>query len=378
MLHAIASSMTSVRPSVTPLAGGVLGVLAMVLGHGMLPAAAAAQIRPVLECTTLNRPIRVIVGSLRPSTMATSESDAFQSPSAESAFTLLLVATDAQSAETVIESRPVSAGEVDLAEVFPRLWKTDDPRVLHVQAATDESGRTRIGAPLTLVPMLTPRYAPRVDRTGTPQVNPPPPTDARTPPASARAFSGYWTFVDQRLILDMGSGEMAFALRADAAPYSVLHLRRLVQSGFYEGVGVHRIASLSGQTAPEIVQFGDPTGTGLGGPGFLIDFEPSPLTHAFGTLSLARTSDPNSAGSQVFITLSADVGPALNGKYTALGRLVDGADVLRSLAKTPTGADARPREPIVIRSARLVDAPPIGTKAPQFDELPGTGGRPAR
>lgn len=343
-----------------------------------------AQVRPLRECSTLNQPIRVVVGP-RPEPeqpAATSEVDAFaeRPPAKMQTLLLLAPAADGRGPDVVLESRRVEVGEIDIASVFQRVWKTEDPRVLCIQAAEDEAGRQRIGPPLILVPMLLPRYAPRVDRTGAPQVNPlPAPTEGRTTTAAIRAFSGYWTFVDQHLVLDVGAGEMAFVLRADVAPMSVMHMRRLVASGFYDGVAVHRIASLSGQTAPDIVQFGDPTGTGLGGPGFMIDFEPSPLPHLFGTLSLARTSDPNSAGSQVFITLSNDVGATLNGRYAVFGRLASGADVLRAMAKSPTTADSRPREAIVIRSAKLVDAPPRPSTPAASDEPSGpSSSQPAR
>lgn len=341
---------------------------------------AEAQVRPLRDCSPLNQPIRVLVGSeLAPSPSPKNEAASIDSPSGPTEVTLLLLApaSDGKSADTLIESRPVPAGEVDLARVFQRLWKTDDPRVLYVQAAEDESGDKRVGPALVLVPMVTPRYASRTDRTGAPQLNPlPASADGRPSTASTRAFSGYWLFNDQHAVFDLGTGELAFALRADAAPMSIMHARRLVSSGFYDGVAVHRIASLSGQTAPDIVQFGDPTGTGRGGPGFMIDFEPSSLPHTFGTLSLARTSDPNSAGSQLFITLSNDVGSALNDRYTVLGRLVSGAEVLRAIGKSPTTADAAPRDPIVIRSAKLVDAPPRGTPDPKIDETTGANKGP--
>lgn len=347
---------------------------------GAASSGAWAQVRALRECSTLNQPIRVHVGpETRQDTGPKSEADAFESPAAPMTMTLLLLApaSDARSADTVIESRQVPVGEADLANVFQRLWKTDEPRVVFVQAAEDEAGEKRVGPALALVPMLTPRYASRTDRTGAPQLNPlPAPADGRSTTAASRAFSGYWMFTEQRAVFELVAGELAFALRADAAPMSVMHVRKLITSGFYDGVGVHRIASLSGQTAPDIVQFGDPTATGLGGPGFMIDFEPSPLAHAFGTLSLARTSDPNSAGSQMFITLSGDVGPALNARYTVLGRLVDGADVLRAIGKSPTTADGRPRDPIVIRAAKLVDATPRGTPEPKIEQPAGSTGGP--
>ena len=118
------------------------------------------------------------------------------------------------------------------------------------------------------------------------------------------------------------------------------------------------------------MQFGDPTGTGQGGPGYFLDFEPSPLKHGFGSLSFARTSEPNSAGSQVIVTLGRDAAAQLDGKYTVFGRLVSGAETLISIARTPADADGKPREPVTIDSAQLVEAPPYGVgPKPESDPM---------
>src|SRR6185295_14123533 len=116
-------------------------------------------------------------------------------------------------------------------------------------------------------------YAAKGDLDGFPRVPGPPP--ANKPPV----LSGYWTYTDQRAVITTDKGDLVFALRPDAAPNSVRNFRQLVADRFYDQTDVSRIASLSGRTLPDIVQLGDPTGTGQGGPGWFLDFEPSPLKH---------------------------------------------------------------------------------------------------
>lgn len=250
----------------------------------------------------------------------------------------------------VLQTRPVKPGPIDLGEVFPRLWTNDTGQVYQAQALL---GTQRTGPPLVLTPMVTPRYVSRIERDGLPIVPPAP---------KKRPLSGYWVYLEQRVSIRTSKGELVFALRPDAAPNSVAVFRDLVQKRFYQDIKVHRIASLSGRTLPDILQLGDPTGTGQGGPGFFLDFEPSPLKHALGTLSLARTAEPNSAGSQLIITLSREAGSALDGRYAVFGELISGGETLRAISKTPVDADGRPREDVIIESARLIDAPPAGTE----------------
>ncbi len=251
----------------------------------------------------------------------------------------------------VLESRPAKPGENDLADLFPRLWTTDSPQLVLAQAVV---AKERIGAPMVLVPMVAPPYAAKVERDNKPLVGAP-------PPAKSRVLSGYWLYAEQRVQITTSKGILVFALRADAAPNSVRNFRDLVEKQFYDGIKIHRIAALSGRTMPDIVQFGDPTGTGQGGPGWFTDYEPSPLKHGFGSLSYARTSEPNSAGSQVIVALGREAAPQLDGKYTVFGQLVSGAETLNAIAKTPVDADGKPREALTIESAKLIDAPPYGS-----------------
>ena len=128
-----------------------------------------------------------------------------------------------------------------------------------------------------------------------------------------------------KIELDTGS-VMEFELYPDVAPQSVANFVKLAESKFYDGVVFHRIVP------GFVIQGGDPTGTGTGGPGWTIPGEfaangfKNDLKHERGVLSWARTSDPDSAGSQFFIMV--DDAPYLDGQYAAFGRLTAGLDVV--------------------------------------------------
>lgn len=315
-----------------PRANPLVGIARFVLVSIWLVVApsAIAQLRPVRPCALFKQPMLVTLAAV-------------ETGSPEQFIELINPVTS-----QVIESRPVKPGEVDLADVFPRLWTNDAAQVLYVQAVV---GKERVGPPLVLTPMVAPRYVTRLERDGTPQV----------PPAvKTRVLAGYWVYTDQRAVVRTSKGELVFALRSDAAPNSVASFRALIEKQFYAGIRVHRIVSLSGRTLPDIIQFGDPTGTGQGGPGYYIDYEPSPLKHGFGSLSFARTTEPNSAGSQVIVALGREAAAQLDGRYTVFGQLVSGSETLAAIAKTPVDADGKPREPLTIESVKLVDAPPLG------------------
>lgn len=249
---------------------------------------------------------------------------------------------------TVLGSTGAVLHKVDLADMFPMIWTLERPRVLYAQLRI---GGVERGAPLVLQPMMTPEVASRVDRTGTPQWV--------EPEQRRRTYSGVRVHVAQHVVMDTSVGQMEFALRPDHAPATVQHFLALVRDGFYTDIGVHRIASLTGGAAPDIVQAGDPLANGLGGPGFYADLERSELAHDYGVLSMARTSDPNTIGSQFFICLSREGTRSLDGRYTSIGQLVRGSETLGAIAKSPVGADQKPANPPVIRRMWLVDAPPM-------------------
>ena len=129
-------------------------------------------------------------------------------------------------------------------------------------------------------------------------------------------------------------------LYPEIAPNTVANFVHLVESGFYDGLIFHRVIP------GFMIQGGDPTGTGMGGPGYTIKGEFSgngfknDLKHTRGVLSMARSMMPNSAGSQFFI-MHADA-PHLDGQYAAFGKVIEGLDAVDAIASTQTGRADRP------------------------------------
>ena len=149
--------------------------------------------------------------------------------------------------------------------------------------------------------------------------------------------------------ITMENGDVMKAeLYPETAPNTVNNFISLVRKGFYDGLGFHRIIS------GFMIQGGDPAGNGTGGPGYSIRGEFSghgfrnDLSHEPGVLSMARASDPDSAGSQFFIMhKSADY---LDGQYAAFGKIIEGMDIVNKIAEVPTDWSDRPTEPQVIKS----------------------------
>ena len=142
-------------------------------------------------------------------------------------------------------------------------------------------------------------------------------------------------------------------LDASAAPITVANFEKLVRDGFYDGLTFHRI--IPGFMS----QGGCPEGTGMGGPGYGIKGEfasngvNNPIRHTRGVISMARSSMPNSAGSQFFI-MHADA-PHLDGDYAAFGHVVSGMDVVDEIAATPTDWRDKPTTPVVMKTVRVVE-----------------------
>ncbi|MCA9304538.1 MAG: peptidylprolyl isomerase [Phycisphaerales bacterium] len=285
-------------------------------------------------------------------------------------------------AATLVEigSAPAARGRVGLASLFPALWELDVPkRVLLAQLYLDE---TATGAPLVIQPLVTPNYAINVDpatmqysedREAKPAFE-----DDRLPVLHARGrvdspdrevtFSGYRIYVEQEVVVDTTMGEIVFRMRPDAAPNTVFNFLHLVEGGFYSDVIFHRVVAKLKDGRPFVIQVGDPSGTGSGGPGYMVDLEKSDLRHDFGVLSMARASDPNSNGSQVFVCLSREGTAFLDGRYTAFAQAVSGAEVIRKIAAVPVGPEDRPFDPPMITRASTRDAPPIPDRAPALGQ----------
>lgn len=128
-------------------------------------------------------------------------------------------------------------------------------------------------------------------------------------------------------------GTITCELYPDIAPQSVYNFISLANAGFYNGLIFHRVIP------GFMIQGGDPTGTGMGGPGYSIKGEftsngfKNDLKHTRGVLSMARAMDPNSAGSQFFI-MHMDA-PHLDKQYAAFGKVTEGMDVVDAIARTP-------------------------------------------
>ena len=138
---------------------------------------------------------------------------------------------------------------------------------------------------------------------------------------------------NRRAIIETAKGNIEIELYEDKAPITTGNFIKLAQQGFYDGLAFHRVEP------GFVIQAGDPYSrtpgdprTGTGGPGYTIQDEfNTGIKHVKGTISMANTGQPNSAGSQFFITL--DDTPFLDGGYAAFGRVASGMDVALSIAK---------------------------------------------
>ncbi len=143
-------------------------------------------------------------------------------------------------------------------------------------------------------------------------------------------------------------GPIRLDLWTDIAPGHCRNIIGLTKIGFYDGIIAHRVIP------GFVMQVGCPQGTGTGGPGYTIDAEFNDRLHEAGVLSMARTSDPNSAGSQVFICL--DRVPHLDNQYTAFGKTADDESLQTVLAigTVKTNASDRPVEDVRIESSQVI------------------------
>ena len=148
--------------------------------------------------------------------------------------------------------------------------------------------------------------------------------------------------------IETSAGNMTLEFFPDKAPGHVENFVKLAEDGFYDGTIFHR-------TIPGfMIQGGCPEGTGTGGPGYKIKAEFNDTHHARGVLSMARTSDPNSAGSQFFIC-HGDAA-FLDGQYTAFGKLIEGDDTLDKIATAPCqpgGEGSKPVDPVQVSKVTI-------------------------
>ena len=147
--------------------------------------------------------------------------------------------------------------------------------------------------------------------------------------------------------LHTSHGTVVVELFGADAPKTVENFRKLAGDGFYDGVIFHRVI-------PDfMIQGGDPTGTGSGGPGYTFEDEFNDHPVARGALAMANAG-PNTNGSQFFI-VTADACPWLDGKHTVFGRVTDGMDVVDAISQLETEPGDRPRETVSIERVELAD-----------------------
>jgi cyclophilin family peptidyl-prolyl cis-trans isomerase len=142
---------------------------------------------------------------------------------------------------------------------------------------------------------------------------------------------------EDTLYLDTAYGRVVIAMRCDLAPNHCAQIKKLTREGFYNGVPFHRV--IDGFMA----QTGDPTGTGAGGSGHKLKAEFSNEKHVRGTVSMARTSDPDSADSQFFIMFAP--APSLDGKYTIWGKVESGMEFVDKIKKGDAASNGKVSDP---------------------------------
>ena len=159
---------------------------------------------------------------------------------------------------------------------------------------------------------------------------------------------------DEVAVITTSEGTMVLEFWADVAPKHVENFKKLAKSGFYDGTAFHRVIK------DFMIQGGDPLTKddskqgqwGTGGPGWRVEAEFNDRPHVRGVLSMARSQDPNSAGSQFFICHGNP--RFLDRQYTAFGKLIKGDDVLEKIATTKTAAQDRPVNKISMTSVKIV------------------------
>jgi peptidyl-prolyl cis-trans isomerase B (cyclophilin B) len=148
-------------------------------------------------------------------------------------------------------------------------------------------------------------------------------------------------------IIQTNHGPINVELFPDDAPKTVANFVKLVNDGFYDGVVFHRVI-------PDfMIQGGDPTGTGSGGPGYSFEDEFNDHKVERGALAMANAG-PNTNGSQFFI-VTTEAAPWMDGKHTVFGKVTGGMDAVDSIEKSDTDANDKPREPAVIERVELAD-----------------------
>jgi peptidyl-prolyl cis-trans isomerase B (cyclophilin B) len=154
---------------------------------------------------------------------------------------------------------------------------------------------------------------------------------------------------EKRLVtIATAKGEIGITIEADLSPIAAGNFVALAECGYYDGVVFHRIATLQNGT-PFVIQGGDPTGSGAGGPGYTIKDEPVTALYSRGTVAMARTQDPDSVGSQFFIVLDdKDRGILADANtYQIIGTVTTGMESVDAIYAAAGGKEF-PASPVVM------------------------------
>jgi peptidyl-prolyl cis-trans isomerase B (cyclophilin B) len=162
-------------------------------------------------------------------------------------------------------------------------------------------------------------------------------------------------------VIKTSAGEMVLEFWPEVAPNTVENFKKLARQGFYDGTAFHRIIKgfmiQGGDPKTKDVALEDEYGTG--DPGYKIKAEFNDRKHVRGVISMARSANPDSAGSQFFLML--DAAPHLDNKYTGFGKISKGEDILVKIGETPvtqarSGERSKPRQRIEVQSIKIVPA----------------------
>lgn len=143
------------------------------------------------------------------------------------------------------------------------------------------------------------------------------------------------------VVIETDLGNIEVELFWDKTPKTAENFLRLTISGFYDSLTFHRVIPKF------VVQGGCPLGNGTGGPGYSIDFEKADTKHLRGSVGMARSQDPNSAGSQFYFCLENL--PSLDGNYVVFGKVLSGMDVIDKIAQVETGPNDMPKEKVIMK-----------------------------
>jgi len=148
-------------------------------------------------------------------------------------------------------------------------------------------------------------------------------------------------------VIETDHGTMTVEFWPDVAPNTVKNFIDLAKKGFYNGLIFHRVIPSF------MIQGGCPEGTGTGGPGYKVKAEFNNKKHTRGVLSMARSSHPDSAGSQFFVMHQDS--PHLDGQYTGFGKVTSGVETVDKIVSVPTGPNDRPKNPPKIKSITVTE-----------------------